>query len=414
MFLFLGFAVSLAFSIPHVVAQQTPLSWRKPNITSSFPDRVSIAGAAIEKAVAFIDSTTAQFPGESYGVAGTFYSQLAEFDAATNQTKYGDTLQQYFLLAEQQQGDELNVGTLATKDFTLQKTCQGITMVGGTFYNQDLTSTDIVGLATGNFLVLSALLAEATSEDMYLEAARDSANFIHAHLYSVQNVVYDGIPAGANDSCAPANLRESYNSGLVIEGLAILYSITQNASIHDLVGDILTAAIPNTAWQGGDGIVATGGNKMGDMFIVRGLSTAYLRNVTTPALKSYIEDYLSVQFNAVIDLSTINGSDIYGGSWIGSHQLNKPSKPNIKFFFDSWTYSLLNLFSQSSSSSSSFPRRLRLTNFAIQIYENSLFHCTGCWRHSWRPCAFGRSGQLRRSLAQVAEPAKKRESVHGL
>ncbi|KAJ7124370.1 hypothetical protein C8R44DRAFT_852259 [Mycena epipterygia] len=354
MFLFLGFAVSLAFSTPHVVAQQTPLSWRKPNITSSFPDRVSIAGAAIEKAVAFIDSTTAQFPGESYGVAGTFYSQLAEFDAATNQTKYATgsqflrgiindglnyghaaiiaytTYKNPLFLEYAKQSwwwgriytisqDELNIGTLATKNFTLQKTCQSITMAGGTFYNQDLTSTDIVGLATGNFLVLSALLAEATSEDMYLQAARDSANFIHAHLYSVQNVVQDSIFAGANDSCAPSvtNVLESYNSGLMIEGLAILYSITQNASIHDLVGDILTAAIPNTAWQGGDGIVATGGNKMGDMFIVRGLSTAYLRNVTTPALKSYIEDYLSVQFNAVIDLSTKNGSDIYGGSWIG-------------------------------------------------------------------------------------------------
>jgi hypothetical protein len=37
--------------------------------------------------------------GDSYGVSGAFYSQLAEFDLATNQTKYADTLQQYFSLA---------------------------------------------------------------------------------------------------------------------------------------------------------------------------------------------------------------------------------------------------------------------------------------------------------------------------
>jgi hypothetical protein len=33
------------------------------------------------------------------GKSGALYSQMAEFDLATNQTKYADTLQQYFSLA---------------------------------------------------------------------------------------------------------------------------------------------------------------------------------------------------------------------------------------------------------------------------------------------------------------------------
>jgi hypothetical protein len=38
--------------------------------------------------------------GEPYDVAGILYSQLAEFDLATGQRKYEDTLLKYFPLAE--------------------------------------------------------------------------------------------------------------------------------------------------------------------------------------------------------------------------------------------------------------------------------------------------------------------------
>lgn len=71
---------------------------------------------------------------------------------------------------------------------------------------------------------------------MYLEAARQSADFIRNHLYNAQNVVQDGISVRANDSCSLnyETFQEPYNSGLMIEGLAILYSITQNASVHDM------------------------------------------------------------------------------------------------------------------------------------------------------------------------------------
>ncbi|KAJ7796986.1 hypothetical protein B0H14DRAFT_3143605, partial [Mycena olivaceomarginata] len=81
--------------------QQASSLWRKPNVTMSRADRVSVAEAALEKAITFLDTSNALFPdpGDSYGVSGAFYSQLAEFDLATNQTKYADTLQQYFSLA---------------------------------------------------------------------------------------------------------------------------------------------------------------------------------------------------------------------------------------------------------------------------------------------------------------------------
>ncbi|KAJ7114693.1 hypothetical protein C8R44DRAFT_629916, partial [Mycena epipterygia] len=81
---------------------------------------------------------------------------------------------------------------------------------------------------------LSALLAEPTSDPVYLQAAEQSTDFIHAHLFNAQHVVLDSISGNANDSCALTSIMESYNSGLMIEGLAILASITQNVSTQAL------------------------------------------------------------------------------------------------------------------------------------------------------------------------------------
>ncbi|KAF7365901.1 Glycoside hydrolase family 76 protein [Mycena venus] len=391
--------ISTALLLPlRSLAQQASSSWRKPNITTSRDDRVSVAEAAIEKALVFIDATNGQFsdPGDSYGLGGTLYSQLAEFDLATNQTKYADVLQRYFLAAGESLGQyevvnftgdyfgiispqlcvsggsgfntvhrnyghaaalayttykipaflqyaeqvwwavnsytlsqkEVDAGTLLLKSFALKSTCSGITMAGGTFRpfgRREITTTpDMNAAATGGFLVLSALLAEATHNIMYLSAAKASADFLQAHLLNVQNVVQDTISGRANDSCAllQKTVEASYNSGIMIEGLAILYSITGNTSLYDQIGKMVTAGIPYSGWQSQNGIIANGATKSGDMFFVRALATVNARNAATPALQSYISAYLAVQFNAVIDLATTKGSNIYANSWVGPPSLS--------------------------------------------------------------------------------------------
>ncbi|KAJ7648816.1 hypothetical protein DFH06DRAFT_1332411 [Mycena polygramma] len=378
-----------------VVAQQAVSTWRKPNVTTSRADRVNLAEAAIKESIAQLDTSTAQFPdaGDSYGFAGAFYSQLAEFDLATNQSKYGSILEQYFLLATENLGQygaenftgeyvsqmlfkvvlmltyiallllaqmndginyghgavmaftaysntlfldyarqvwwavepytlsqkDVDTGTIPLKNFTMITTCTGLTMAGGTFrvFEKDPNAPDMNAQSTGNFLVLSALLAEATGEDIFLDAAKASADFFNNHLLNAQHIAQDGISARTNDSCSPSPIQVSYNSALLLEGLAILYSITSNASISAMIEEILTAAIPNPAWQGPDGIIANGATKLSDLMMPRALSTVISRNATTPALRSYIETYLSVQFNAVIDLATTSGSNIYSGTWNG-------------------------------------------------------------------------------------------------
>ncbi|THV03949.1 hypothetical protein K435DRAFT_962088 [Dendrothele bispora CBS 962.96] len=328
-------------------------SWRKPTITISPEQRENIASAALEEAIDHLNSA-AQFDGESYGSAGALYSQMAEFDLLFNQTKYRDQLKSYFPLAEQARSsflDEFVYGYAATKayvaykdeefltyaeiswnsgneytlsddnvasqsmpfkNFPISSSCQGISMAGGTFHSTDPNDATLVGLGTGSFLILSAALYEATNNQTYLEAANKSLNFIHAHLYNVQNVVQDQISAMQNASCSTSNTIFSYNAGLMIEGMAILASITNDTSTQQLLESTVSAALSNDIWQGQDGVLRTG-----DAKLVNALMAVYNHNTISSAMQNYVKDYLGVQYNAVIEMATENNSNIYGSSWIG-------------------------------------------------------------------------------------------------
>ncbi|KAJ7152367.1 hypothetical protein C8R46DRAFT_913078, partial [Mycena filopes] len=92
---------------------------------------------------------------------------------------------------------------------------------------------------------LSALLAEATTDSLYLQAALDSAEFIRSQLLrDDESTVSQYISANAKEVCqttlakdpaVPQILaRDPRNSGLLIEGLSMLSSITRNSSTQNL------------------------------------------------------------------------------------------------------------------------------------------------------------------------------------
>ncbi|KAJ6468932.1 hypothetical protein C8R45DRAFT_436040, partial [Mycena sanguinolenta] len=190
-------------------------------------------------------------------------------------------------------------------------------MVGGTWYVDGPNDSRLEGYATGYFFGLSALLAEITTDQSYLQAAIESANFIRSHLYNVRGIVQPDISASTSDSpCEIFSDTTPFESGLMIEGLSVLSSITGNASIQTLLDDLLTVAIPNTAWQNENGIVAVHG-QTGDTNLLQGLGAVYERNTTSAAMHQYIGDYITVQFNAVAELATSDGGNIYGASWMG-------------------------------------------------------------------------------------------------
>ncbi|KAJ7479387.1 hypothetical protein B0H11DRAFT_2423567 [Mycena galericulata] len=364
----------------------TSPTWRKPNITTSLANRVSIAGAALDMAISMLGSD-AQFDsdGASWGNAGSLYSQMADYDIATNQNKYEASLKNYFLQASQLQNNfsglytvslndglfaflsplgpgpayqngpcrayghaaarayeaykdpvfldyavqswwfgrsytlssqEVSSGSSGVKSFPIEGICGGTPMTGGTFWVTLTDQPTLNGLGTGNFLTVSALLAEATSDPMYLQAATEAIDFIHNHLLNTLNEVEDNISARANDSCSGnTSLMEPYNSGLMIEGLSILYSITGNATVQELLNLVLAAAISNKAWQGSNGVIDNGGE--GDLNLMQGVTAVYTRNATTPDNHADLEQYIAVQFNAVLDLATVNGSNVYGSAWVG-------------------------------------------------------------------------------------------------
>ncbi|KAJ6563578.1 hypothetical protein DFH09DRAFT_477709, partial [Mycena vulgaris] len=211
-------------------------------------------------------------------------------------------------------------------------------MVGGTWYSIDSNDYHLEGYATGYFMGLSALLAEITSDPMYLQAATESANFIHSHLYNVRGIVQPDISgSSAHDAlCEVLSETTPYESALMMEGLAVLSSITNDTSWRDLLDNLLSAAIPNTAWQGENGIVAVHG-QTGDTNLLQALGAVYTRNITIAVMRRYIGDYIAVQFNAVTDLATYNGTNVYGGSWTGP--------PSATFSALNQTYALAALIS---------------------------------------------------------------------
>ncbi|KAJ7167973.1 hypothetical protein C8R46DRAFT_996167 [Mycena filopes] len=335
-------------------------SWRKPNITMSPADRINVAEAAIEKAISML-SPDAQFDGQSLGYAAQLYSQMAQFDIATNQRKYVDTLKQYFLKAPHRatnfsdvyayghaavtayiaynesvfldyavqswwfgrtytlSSDEVNAGKTPVKNFPIIQVCQDLSTVGGTFWNNIPDEGTIATLGTGNFFVLSALLAEVTNMSLYSDAATESWQFVDFHLRNSISQIQDNMLVQANESCGGDSTHASPDAGLIIEGLTIRYAQTADPQLQTALRDIVNATILDQVWQHPDGVLIHG-----DPYLLRGLTTFYTRN-SIPDLLDDIEHYIAVQFNAVIDLTTVNGTNVYSGDWWGPP--NKPFFP---------------------------------------------------------------------------------------
>ncbi|PBK86059.1 hypothetical protein ARMGADRAFT_542026 [Armillaria gallica] len=209
--------------------------------------------------------------------------------------------------------EQAALGTTGVKQFNISS-CQGA-LAGGTYWTTDSDEPTVAGIASGFFLTLSALLAEGTSNQTYLDAAIESANFIQSHLLNPSNVVLDSVSSMSNESCPVNSTVHSYNSGIFIEGLVILADITRSASTESLLRSTIVAVAADTQWQGLDGIIATIDN--GGHYIVRALAALYERNTTTSDLREYIKEYIAVQYNAVIEHATSGGNNIYGLPWTG-------------------------------------------------------------------------------------------------
>ncbi|KAJ7737334.1 kinase-like domain-containing protein [Mycena metata] len=202
----------------------------------------------------------------------------------------------------------------------LAANCSGSSVAGGTFSSVDKWDSGINTLTTGTFFVLSALLFEATHQVKYLRQARDSLEFLKNHLFlEGESRLLDSLDS---TKCVTHGDQLPDNYGVLIEGLAIWYSISGgDSTVQTMLNNLTYAAIMNTGWQGEDGIIAFGPDKTGSIGLIHGLHMTYRRNATSSQLRDVIAQYLTVQYNAVVDLATYPGTNIYT-RWIGPANLN--------------------------------------------------------------------------------------------
>ncbi|KAK7030969.1 hypothetical protein VNI00_013917 [Paramarasmius palmivorus] len=293
---------------------------------------------------------------------------MAEFDAATNQTSYKDRLLEYFAQAEAlhlnflhgnvsrlnwalahgiaaahaykvysdsafltyaekawKSGtdftlneENLQSGTIPFKNVTIKATCGALPMAGGTFWNTNSSNAYVNTLATASYLLASALLAESTKDDKYRDAAMKTETFYFDLLRNARGDLLDGIQG---DVCSNSDASYPANDGLMMEGLAVLASVTQNETIAEHFFDVLERTILNSNWHSANGIInvstAQASAEHVGQYVVRGLTAFYNRNTTPSELRTYIRGYLGVQYNAVLDNARELGDDVYGASWTG-------------------------------------------------------------------------------------------------
>ncbi|CAL1717365.1 unnamed protein product [Somion occarium] len=210
------------------------------------------------------------------------------------------------------------------RNTTFQQECNGTSTAGAVFVIAndpiDLTTN---AATTGSFMTLSARLFEATGNTTYQLAAQLSAWFIQSHLYD-GTVIIDTFDLS---NCTANLAQETYNSGLVIEGLSVYVNQTNNATMRSFLNDLISTSIKNSTWTGLDGIIIEGPsqdtvatNYDGVAFkgiFVRGLYEAWSRSPQDSDVAKLIQSYITVQYNALVDLAKAPSNDYYAPRWQG-------------------------------------------------------------------------------------------------
>ncbi|KAK7466238.1 hypothetical protein VKT23_004966 [Stygiomarasmius scandens] len=346
----------LPFVLSGILAQSLspPPTWQNTTVNQTYNEQVNIADEALSETVSNYNPDIGNFNNDRTDTGftpGVFLYEMARFDQLTGQNKYKGDVDIDFT-AIQQKNLTLSFKTIygyaaiyahqayqndsylqfaedcwlvgfrftvsqaqpaILKNSTYQSQCSGSTMDGGSFRTNSTSDSYINVASTG----LSSLLAEATSNETYLNAAKQSADFIHSHLTNANGLIMDGIFA---DTCDQGSEQQgaklsSANSGVTIEGLAILNSMTQNTTMQQWMENVVSKTL-QYSWNDDNGIL----NDNSHFNIIAGLVTAFERTNSSD-LQGLISKYLAVQYNAVLFNAAINGTNSYGDGW---------TKPQLK------------------------------------------------------------------------------------
>ncbi|KAL0571725.1 hypothetical protein V5O48_010233 [Marasmius crinis-equi] len=204
--------------------------------------------------------------------------------------------------------DKLRTRKISGKNITIQPMCSNLTMSGGTFWQNDPNKAYVNSLATSSFMIASSVLAEATPNQTYLDYARSSRDFYVSHLRNPLGDMLDGVDA---DSCVPSGGTFPANAGLMMEGLAVLMSVSKSDDVEQNLIEIVNKTVSNTGWHPSDGILQADSNNTSEYRQV--LSVSEFNDTHSPTA------ILPTQYNAVLGNARGQGSDnnIYGAYWAG-------------------------------------------------------------------------------------------------
>ncbi|KAL0576972.1 hypothetical protein V5O48_005014 [Marasmius crinis-equi] len=200
-------------------------------------------------------------------------------------------------------------------------------MAGGTFFGSNRGSNRIEteiyldGTTTAAFALLSASLAEATSNASYADAADQSLlfikNFVNTNLNqsTIINATTCSRWTAPDPVIGPA--------GFLTEALTIMSLLPDSLQSHEpainheqwLLG-VIQEAMAN-AIRRKDGIMTSYFNS-GDAYLMRAFYQVYRRKPNLRAILN-LKDLIGVQYNALIDLAKVPAKDVYSNEWIGPH-----------------------------------------------------------------------------------------------
>ncbi|EIW78460.1 hypothetical protein CONPUDRAFT_145683 [Coniophora puteana RWD-64-598 SS2] len=210
-------------------------------------------------------------------------------------------------------------GSLSSKSFSIEGSCNGQSMVGGVFWRPTSDDQSVNSVTTGLFATLGAYLGEATGDSSYTTAAAASANWIKNANTNSAGLPLDTING---NNCQVTNWVFTYNTGKYIEALAVLASGDSNTWQSTLENTIV-AATKNAPWQGDNGIITEGSSDSTDndsagfkSVLIRALHEAWARNSGNGDLTGLVKAYTDVQWNALESLASTQGN---GQTWFSTN-----------------------------------------------------------------------------------------------
>ncbi|KAL0577968.1 hypothetical protein V5O48_004004 [Marasmius crinis-equi] len=346
MFLLSGWFLMLPLLISSLDLPSTS-SWRKPGITASREERINRTAAAIDmfiKSDTFFNSPPPQpLPNKSWPY-GELLAEIADFDILTNQTRYKEVVQKYYLPALQDlvplqsrygyaaaraylaykddafltvaerywasaraltlSDEEVAVGKSSAKtNITIPKDCtsSGTTLAGGTFHDAlDDNDGVITAASTGDYMALTLSLAMSTPNQTYTDLAKEMSNFLLSVMYKGSGVVSDDVIIQQTGACIVQENRfdKPYNTGAVIQGLSMLASVTEDSDsgVMSDLRDITLVAITNASWYTDDGILdLSDRTNEYSQRLLRSYFDLTVGNDTPTDLKTYLQQYIAVQ-----------------------------------------------------------------------------------------------------------------------